>query len=562
MNFITWLSNRQKTYEHVIILLALSAFVLILPAGGWDLRGPDEGRYTQIAKELLTKDNWFALTVFGKPYDQKPPLMFWLLALALKANDGEVSSWFLRMPSILAAIGTMLCTYFLGRRFAGPLAGLLSGLFILTSIAFLDDAPTVELNMLYTFFITAALTVWLLQFEKGPLSWPRATGLWLLMACAFMVKGPLAILIVLSAFAGPAIAQRSWQPFKDVKIIWGFLLLLAIIGGWFQAQSYAFGAEFVEQKVRGETVDRFLKGHHPESFWYYFPRIITAFMGPWAFFLFVTLLLVWKKRGRNPSFIAPLIGWITVPFIVLLLANGKRVSYLLPLLPAACLISGTGIARELALKKLGPFFKRTIFALLFIAGALVFVAGVAVILIPDKLVDPEHALDIVDLKRLYPALWILAAAVIAMITVAFLRSSQTWVAGIWSLALTIIVIQFMDFYTIRPAFDTGKSSREFSRIIDDLMARHGETTLLTLPDMSAPKEHVYGHYKVKRQALQDLDFTEPGLPALLVLRKDEIETSGPEAEAAGYKPVHNMKSAKNRVRVYLREGASTRTQEL
>jgi len=562
MNLLTWLSNRQKSSHHIVLLLALSIIVLLLPAGAWDLRGPDEARYTQIARELLGSNNWFALTIYGRPYDQKPPLMFWLLTLALKANGGEISSWFLRMPSILAAIGTMLCTYFLGRRFAGPAAGLFSALFLLTSIVFLDDAPTVELNMLYTFFTTAALAVWLFHLDRPALSWPQATALWLLVAAAFLVKGPLAILVVLSAVGGAAIARRSWQPYKAIKTLWGVPLLLAVIAGWFWAQSSAFGNDFVEQQVQGETVGRFLKGDHAESFWYYFPRLITSYMGPWAFFLFASLLFFWKQRGENPTYVAPLIGWITIPFIVLLLANGKRVPYLLPLLPAACLLSGTGIARKIADRRMGTFSKRAVPVLLFLISALAVAASLAVLLFPHKLIDAAHAQNVVDMQRLHPELWLAAGIMIAMISITYLRSRRTWITGIWSLALAILIVQFMDFATIRPAFDVGKSTRPFSTVIDDLMKRHNETTLLVLPDMGIPKEHIYGHYKVDRRNRQVLDFADPTLPSLLALRKDEIDTSGPQAEAAGYRPLLNMKSAKNLVRVYLRDGSTTATQNL
>ena len=63
---VRWLS--------LLIVLLLPAAILY-PSRGFHLLEPDEGRYAQIPKEMLTHGEWVVPTLQGEPYLDKPPLM-------------------------------------------------------------------------------------------------------------------------------------------------------------------------------------------------------------------------------------------------------------------------------------------------------------------------------------------------------------------------------------------------------------------------------------------------------------------------------------------------------
>lgn len=550
-NPLAILADRERVGVHLTILVFLATLALVVPAGLWDIRGPDEGRYTEVAKELLGRDNWFALTVMGMPYDQKPPLMFWMLAGAIKLSGG-ICSWALRMPSVLAAIGMLVMTYFLGRRFAGARAGFLSGFFLLTSISFLDDAPVVELNMVYGFFIVAAVVVWLMRMDEDRLSWPAWAVMWLSLGAAFLVKGPLAILIVLSALGGAAYARRTWQPFLATRALAGLVLVVVIIVGWLYMQSRAWGAQFVEEQVSSETVNRFLKGDHEESFFYYFPRMFSAVMGPWTCVLIVALMGVWHRRGTNPRWVAPLVGWMTVPFIILLLANGKRVPYLVPLLTPACVLSGIWAHENLAGCVSQRWFQKVLLTLLVVVGAALALAGVAFMVPETWIKNPDYDRWI-DFDRFWPAAWFIASVMIAVLAWLFWKSERRWVEGFWALGLAILLVHTLDMVAVRPALDPGKSTRQFGQTIDRLLAERGESTLLSMPELAEPEFHVYGNYKLKYGKRRELDLTNPDLPSVLALKQKEIRTSETTALAAGYRKIIEMDVTKKPVVIYVRD---------
>ena len=62
------------------------AALYLLDLGATDLWAPDEPRYAQVADEIVTGGHGAAglivMHVDGEPYSEKPPLYFWLAALA------------------------------------------------------------------------------------------------------------------------------------------------------------------------------------------------------------------------------------------------------------------------------------------------------------------------------------------------------------------------------------------------------------------------------------------------------------------------------------------------
>ncbi|MEK0435232.1 MAG: hypothetical protein RL369_1281, partial [Pseudomonadota bacterium] len=83
-----------------IATLLLFIWVLL---GAWirPLSLPDEGRYVGVAWEMVRSGDWLTPTLNGLPYFHKPPLFYWLTAIAIKCF-GTVDLA-MRLASMLAA---------------------------------------------------------------------------------------------------------------------------------------------------------------------------------------------------------------------------------------------------------------------------------------------------------------------------------------------------------------------------------------------------------------------------------------------------------------------------
>src|ERR1051325_905387 len=90
---------------------------LLLLAAGIGLRDPwpsDEPRFTLAAKQMVESGDWLFPHRGSELYSDKPPMLMWTEA----ASYTVLRSWraaFL-LPSLLAALGTLLLVYDPGRR--------------------------------------------------------------------------------------------------------------------------------------------------------------------------------------------------------------------------------------------------------------------------------------------------------------------------------------------------------------------------------------------------------------------------------------------------------------
>ncbi|HMA31277.1 MAG TPA: phospholipid carrier-dependent glycosyltransferase, partial [Casimicrobiaceae bacterium] len=61
------------------------------------LQHPDEGRYAEIAREMVATGNWVTPRVNGIKYFEKPALQYWLTAASFEAFG--ISEWTARLPT-------------------------------------------------------------------------------------------------------------------------------------------------------------------------------------------------------------------------------------------------------------------------------------------------------------------------------------------------------------------------------------------------------------------------------------------------------------------------------
>src|SRR5881296_3884754 len=90
-------------YDYIVlaVLAVLSYALFFYGLGNIGLVGPDEPRYAAIAREMLKTGDYITPRLYGMPWFEKPPLMYWLAALGYKLFG--VSEAGARFPSALSA---------------------------------------------------------------------------------------------------------------------------------------------------------------------------------------------------------------------------------------------------------------------------------------------------------------------------------------------------------------------------------------------------------------------------------------------------------------------------
>ena len=213
---------------------ALLVLLLVLPGlGRAPFDDPGEGQHAEIAREAWVSGDLLDLRLNGVRYFDKPPLLYWLIALDFRVFG--MSEWAARLPSMLGAALAAAATALLGARLLNPAGGALAGAALSSCALFLVFARYVRPETLFVAAIQLGLTGLLLGLSEGG---KAASMRWSIFGCASLgvaalakdplgMVAPLAAVMAALALSGQARPLRRWLLPKGVAL----MLLLGL--GWY-----------------------------------------------------------------------------------------------------------------------------------------------------------------------------------------------------------------------------------------------------------------------------------------------------------------------------------------
>ena len=318
-----------------LAVLLLAAALFLWNVWSYDLWAPDEPYFAEGAREMLVDGEWVVPHVNGVVTTDKPPLFFWLIAL-LSIPLGKVSEVTARLPSILAALGTVALTMRLGARMSDRRTAVLAGLVLCTTYMFWDKARSSQIDATLCLLIWVALSAFL-SFRAGDVGGRRAGLLfWLAAALATLAKGPVGVLLPLAMALATLVADREIGRWRRFAPLAGPALFLAVTGAWIGLTIVAGPAEYsVWGAFREHFLERSIHGmHHPQPPWY-FLQVLPGHLFPWIGLIAGAYLLAWKRRDAGDRF---LMAASLVLLVIFSISTEKRGLYMLPAYPAFALL--------------------------------------------------------------------------------------------------------------------------------------------------------------------------------------------------------------------------------
>jgi 4-amino-4-deoxy-L-arabinose transferase-like glycosyltransferase len=331
-------------------LLALSLFSFFFLLGSRALNEPDEGRYAEIAREMVQTGDWLVPQLWYLPHLDKPPMTYWLVATSMKIFGQN--EWAVRLPVALAGISGIFATYLLGCSLGGRRVGFWSALILQTSLLYFVLARFLTTDVFLT-----AFNVWAIYFfwrswrelnsEFGIrnsefFKWHLAG--WAAIALGFLTKGPIALAIPIVSFAALLIFRR--KEISDKKILFagllaGFALFLILTAPWFLAvfRRVPDSAHFmILGQAAGHLLGTTIKNRHG-SFFYFF-GILAVGLLPWT----ILLGWLWRKNhwlnldSKSKDGWLLLNVWAIFTFALFSFSQSKLPPYILPIFPALAIL--------------------------------------------------------------------------------------------------------------------------------------------------------------------------------------------------------------------------------
>jgi 4-amino-4-deoxy-L-arabinose transferase-like glycosyltransferase len=365
--------------------LGLAAFVAVLWLAVLPSRplfNPDEGRYAEIPREMLSGGDWIIPHLDGVPYIEKPPLQYWATAISLRVfGQSEFAA---RFYTALCALGTVVVVWWVAWRLwstaaAWRASAVLSGLML-----FVVLGQLLTLDMSLTFYMTLALAGFLLAQEvpRSQQSWqvPRAPGArrWMLLAWAatalgVLTKGLVAAAIPAAVLVLYSLYSRDFTPWRRLYLSRGLPLFLVIAVPWHWLAARRL-ADFPQFFFVHEHLSRYLTpSADREEAWWFFAAVFALGSLPWSLSALRVVAFGWRRRVPHGQFDPMLFLWIWTVFVCVFFSfsDSKLIPYILPAMPALALLiaasSADALRREIFWSALG-----TLLAALALAAASIY----------------------------------------------------------------------------------------------------------------------------------------------------------------------------------------------
>lgn len=360
--------RREETpaYRRAGWLVLLVALTTLLSLPTRELMPSDEPRFALVARQMVEDPaplvphlGYDVLTRQGELYADKPPVFFWLVSLFSFVTGGvnEISS---RLPSLLAAIATVILTWRIGRLLFDEATGFLGAALLATTSQFFLRAAWCSIDMTLTAFTTAAAFCWL---GAARASGRRALVLAALGGCfaaaAILSKGPVGLIFPAVLFGADRLAARftaraavdgagdkgeageSPRPWKRAVFI-ALAAVLFPVAAWIVAIGAIAGTPYVVEILFNQNVTRYLAAWNNIAPWYYYFGRLPVGLLPWLLLLPGALATAGAAARERAAPARGLLLAAGALFVFFSVSTGKRGVYLLPLYPALALLLAAG----------------------------------------------------------------------------------------------------------------------------------------------------------------------------------------------------------------------------
>jgi 4-amino-4-deoxy-L-arabinose transferase-like glycosyltransferase len=317
----------------------------------------------QIARNMLNSGDWVTARLDGVAYLEKPPLIYWMIAIAYKVFG--VHDWAARIPVALSAIALCFTTAAFGAWAFGRRAGFYAGLCMSTCVGLWLFTRILVPDVMLTLVIALALWAFLRVLEEEephPRAWAAvfaaSLGVGLLLKSLIAVVFPVAAVVIYLSCTRQIFSARVWKRLRPLS---GLAIILLIAVPWHILATlrnppyFSFTMRSVPGEYHGffwfffinEQLLRFLNLRSPRDYdtvpRLYFWLLNLAWLFPWSVYLPAATRLSYRsvdRAGRTRLLALCWIGFVLVFFTF----STTQEYYSMPCYPAFALLIGSGIA--------------------------------------------------------------------------------------------------------------------------------------------------------------------------------------------------------------------------
>jgi 4-amino-4-deoxy-L-arabinose transferase len=325
-----------------IALVAVFILLYIVPLGVRPIIIPDEVRYGEIPREMISSGNWVVPRLDGLRYFEKPVLGYWVNALSMLIFGQNAFA--IRFPSAIAVGLTTLLIFLILKIFGGGyLSGIIgAGLFFTSPLVYGVGTFSV-LDSMLSLLITGSMAAFFWSFMardnlRKKLLFQVLSGVF--CGLAFLTKGFLAFIVPLVSVVPFLLWERR---LKDLlQMTWLIIAIAIMVSLPWAVMIHLREPDFWHYFFWIEHIRRFMSNHaqHAKPVWYFIPVLAGGAL-PW---IILTPAAIGKINVRlKEPLIRFALCWFFFPFLFFSASSGKLGTYILPCFPPLIILLSIGL---------------------------------------------------------------------------------------------------------------------------------------------------------------------------------------------------------------------------
>lgn len=339
------LGGLQPRTALLVLLLGLW-LIFLCGLGARPYGSSDVDRYARMVVEMQHEGTLIP-TLSGQSYHEAAPLAAWG-PYAVAWLCGGQSQATVRLLSGLSLLGAALLAWALGREIS-PRLGLVAGAATGLNHLAIHYGRSSRVDALLGFAVTAAIAAGFLGTRgRGARRWGWFALAGAACALAIAAKGPYGGALVAAVLVPFWIWEREWR----ATILGGAIMLsvgLGLSALWLLPYLSYLGPEeaqsFFDHFFLQETISKFEGGLGKVlPPWQYLLEAPPKLL-PWSLLAGLAVISLARRRGQGAPLERLALCWVLFPVVLLSLASGKHIRYLVPLLPGLALLAAFELER-------------------------------------------------------------------------------------------------------------------------------------------------------------------------------------------------------------------------
>lgn len=307
---------------------------------------PDEGRYAEIPREMVSSGDWITPRLDGLKYFEKPALQYWATA-ALYEVVG-LSNWSSRLWTVGLGFACLPLIYAWLARLYDRRAAVLAVAILAMSPYFGVIGHLDLLDASFTFWMCATVLTFALAQAAPPRSGAERNWMlacWTAAALAVLSKGIVVFVLAGGTLIAYCAVERDLRPWRRMHFALGVPLFLALAAPWFILVSLR-NSDFVQYFFVHEHFQRFLtqEAQRVEPWWYFLALLALGAL-PWLLTLLRASVGAWRESALTYQFkqLKFLLIFSIVTLVFFSTSGSKLATYILPIFPPLAAFTGVAV---------------------------------------------------------------------------------------------------------------------------------------------------------------------------------------------------------------------------